>query len=290
MSTSEPFSLFQWIDTGIYTAKPMHPLAVDEALVNAMSRPDAKPVIHLWVYDQAFYLGRRDAKLPHLAHALQTFSRPVAPQTKGYGCVLRSSGGACVPLDAGVLNMAIQLPTTDISIDGFFKMASDMLTVGLRDYGTIEFGEVTDSYCVGDYDFALSGKKIGGMAQRRTRHGSVLQLCINIEGSGQARGELMEQFYLHAGLHEMEPQQKPIPGIKAETIGSLTQHHGKFVTVEEVKERLFRSFTSVWDAERAPLIVNADEVGAANEHLTERLRLFSFTADEIRNPEWKLPL
>ncbi|TGU58130.1 lipoate--protein ligase family protein, partial [Mesorhizobium sp. M00.F.Ca.ET.186.01.1.1] len=110
------------------------------------------------------------------------------------------------------------LPDTAISIDAFFAFVADMLQVGLRDYGELEFGEVVGSYCAGEYDFSLHGKKIGGMAQRRTRYGSILQICINIEE--RPRGEWMERFYAIAGLDKMEAH-KPIPGIVGSTVGSI---------------------------------------------------------------------
>lgn len=280
--TPIPLSRLAWIDTGTHTASPLNPIAMDEALANAMSLPGARPAIHLWIYERALYLGRRDARLPRLEQALREMGRA------GYGAVLRSSGGACVPLDAGVLNVAILLPKTDVSIDAFFQLAASLLEDGLSPYGTLQVGEVKGSYCVGDYDFALEGKKIGGMAQRRTRFGSILQLCINVEGSGRARGELMERFYRLAGLEEMaEP--RPIPGIDADTIGSLSDQSGRPVTVAEVKQSLFDAVLSRWDAEPTAFPVAPGQVDAARQHLSERLQLFSYTAAELTRPEWRLP-
>ncbi len=272
---------FRWMDSGLYQHSPLEPLVLDEALAASMSIPGAVPVIHLWVYDKALYLGRRDAKLPHLDEALRRFGQD------GYGCVLRSSGGACVPLDAGVLNLACLLPDTTISIDSFFQLVTALLRVGLHDYGNITFGEVTGSYCVGDYDFALFGKKIGGMAQRRTRHGSILQLCINVEEL--PRGEMMETFYQLAGLEKME-KNKPIPFIDGSTIGSIAGLTGKAVTVTDVKERLLAAIRSEWPIEISPFSVPSELVEEARLHLGERLGLFAFQANELQAPDWRLPV
>lgn len=273
-------TLFRWMDSGLYQNSPLEPLIVDEALASSMSLPEAVPVIHLWVYDKAFYLGRRDAKLPRLETALRQFGR------QGYGCVLRSSGGACVPLDAGVLNLACLLPDTSLSIDAFFQLVSELLRVGLRDYGEISFGEVTGSYCVGDYDFAIGGKKIGGMAQRRTRSGSILQLCINVEE--QPRGQVMETFYQLAGLDEMA-QHKPIPCMDGSTIGSIAGLTGKDVRVTDVKERLLAALRSHWPIEIAPFSVDSGLLEDARHHLSERLGLFAFRAEDIQHADWQLP-
>ncbi|WP_232697136.1 lipoate--protein ligase family protein [Brevibacillus daliensis] len=273
---------FTWIDSGVYRGTPVEPIAMDEALATAMGQPDATPIIHLWVYDKAFYLGRRDAKLPHLEETLRTYSK------QGYSALLRSSGGACVPLDAGVLNMAILFPSCQLTIEELYKLVATMLQVGLQDYGQIEVGEVLDSYCVGDYDFAFDGKKIGGMAQRRTRHGSILQLCINVEGSGLERGKLMEEFYQQAGLYEMEKASRPVPAVRKETIGSISEHLGRPISVEEVKDRLFEAFITQWRATKGPLFLSKEQKATAIQHLTGRLGLFSYTAEEINLPTWIL--
>ncbi|USG68030.1 lipoate--protein ligase family protein [Brevibacillus ruminantium] len=270
---------FLWMDSGTYQESPLEPLARDEALTAEMQQENAAPIIHLWVYDKALYLGRRDAKLPRLEQALHHFGQ------KGFGCVLRSSGGACVPLDAGVLNLACLLPDTSISIDAFFQFVTQLLSVGLRDFGEVQFGEVVGSYCAGEYDFSLCGKKIGGMAQRRTRFGSILQLCINVEE--QPRGEWMEEFYSLAGLSDME-KNKPIPSIDGSTVGSIADLTGSSVTVAEVKERLYAAIQSHWPVQHVPFAVNDHTLTMSRAHLADRLGLFAFTAKELGHPGWKL--
>ncbi|QRG65405.1 lipoyl protein ligase domain-containing protein [Brevibacillus choshinensis] len=271
---------FKWMDSGTYQGSPLEPLVQDEALAAGMRDLGSPPVIHLWVYDQGLYLGRRDAKLPHLETALRQFGHD------GFGCVLRSSGGACVPLDAGVLNLACLLPDTSISIDSFFSFVAELLQVGLRDYGSIQFGEVAGSYCAGEYDFSLYGKKIGGMAQRRTRFGSILQLCIQVDE--RPRGEWMERFYQLAGLDEME-NHKPIPRIDGATVGSIAGLTKKLVTVDDVKARLLSAIRTEWPVTPTPFHVQDDLQREAQHHLSSRLHLFSYTAKELAAPDWKLP-
>lgn len=271
---------FRWMDSGTHTNNPIEPLAFDEALATRMSQPGALPIIHLWVYDKGLYLGRRDAKLPQLETALRTLGH------EGYGCVLRSSGGACVPLDAGVLNVAFLLPDTTISIDAFFRFVSSVLHVGLQTYGQIQFGEVIGSYCAGEYDFSIHGKKIGGMAQRRTRHGSILQLCINVEEL--SRGTLMERFYQMAGLNEMK-KNKPIPYIDASTVGSIASLTNQPVTVSDVKECLYAAIGCNWKVERTAFSLPVDLFTEARYHLTEKLSLFAYQAREMQAPSWQLP-
>ncbi|MGQ7277151.1 lipoate--protein ligase family protein [Brevibacillus thermoruber] len=276
-SVTQPF---RWMDSGVYRDSPLEPLIRDEALAAGMNRDDAQPVIHLWVYDKALYLGRRDAKLPRLEQALRRFGQ------EGFGCVLRSSGGACVPLDAGVLNLACLLPDTSIAIDAFFRFVSQLLHVGLREYGDMQFGEVTGSYCAGEYDFSIRGKKIGGMAQRRTRFGSILQLCINVEE--QPRGAWMERFYAEAGLVDMD-KHRPIPFIDGSTVGSIAGLTGRAVTVPDVKERLLAAIRREWPISPAPFAVPESLMDESRHHLAERLGLFAFTADELIRPDWRLP-
>ncbi|MGE5704509.1 MAG: biotin/lipoate A/B protein ligase family protein [Clostridia bacterium] len=268
----QTYDHFLWTDTGIYDGDPIRPLAIDEALATSMGKTDVHPLIHLWVCDRALFLGRRDAKLPFLQQTLRTFGKA------GYRAVLRSSGGACVPLDLGVLNLAIHLPGTSVPIDDFFQLAASLLTSGLHDYGTIAIGEVTGSYCVGDYDFAINGKKIGGMAQRRTRHGSILQLCINVEPDH--RGDLMALFYEQAGLAEMTAA-KPIPSIDANTVSSLSAETSRFVCVAAVKNKLFSALEAEWRLTPASLDLAETEIETARIHLQQKLGLFSYTAQQL---------
>ncbi|WP_400163441.1 lipoate--protein ligase family protein [Brevibacillus sp. TJ4] len=270
---------FRWMDSGVYRSLPLEPLILDEALTSGM-REESSPIIHLWVYDKALFLGRRDARLPHLEDALRQFGQD------GFGCVLRSSGGACVPLDSGVLNMACLVPDRTLSIDSFFAFVARLLGVGLREYGSLQFGEVAGSYCAGEYDFSLHGKKIGGMAQRRTRFGSILQLCINVDE--QPRGRWMEEFYRVAGLQEME-QHRPIPTIDGSTVGSIAGLTGKQVSVDDVKSRLQQAISKEWPVVSEPFAVPAAYVQEADTHLTKRLQLFSYTAEELAAPDWHLP-
>ncbi|CAM3450682.1 lipoate--protein ligase family protein [Brevibacillus invocatus] len=271
---------FRWMDSGVYQDSPLEPLIKDEALTASLQTPGAAPIIHLWVYDRALYLGRRDAKLPRLEQALRHFGQ------QGFDSVLRSSGGACVPLDAGVLNLACLLPDTSISIDSFFSFVSSLLEVGLGEYGTLEFGEVAGSYCAGEYDFSIQGKKIGGMAQRRTRFGSILQLCINVEE--MPRGEWMEAFYREAGLDDMESH-KPIPLIDGSTVGSIAGLTGRAVTVDDVKKQLLTAIEQRWPVEPVPFHVPDTLLQDSRHHLAERLRLFSYTAKQLAAGDWHLP-
>ncbi len=282
MFTDVSFSRIHWIDSGIHHGSPVVPIAMDEALANSMAAPDAVPVVHLWIQERALFLGRRDARLPRLETALAEMAK------EGYSALLRSSGGACVPLDAGVLNVAFLLPGTTLAIDAFFRLASAIIAESLVAYGPVQVGEVVGSYCAGDYDFAIAGKKIGGMAQRRTRHGSILQLCINVEGSGLERGRLMERFYDLAGLADME-KNKPIPYVDAATIGSLSEQNASPVTMPEVKDRLFQAVSSHWPTVPISYPVPKDQVEAAQSHLLDRLGLFSYTSEDIRQPGWRLP-
>ncbi|UFJ42225.1 lipoate--protein ligase family protein [Brevibacillus humidisoli] len=275
--------LFHWIDSGTHTSQPIEPLAFDEAIANGMDRPEAVPIIHCWIYDRGLFLGRRDAKLPRLPEALRHIAQ------SGYGVVLRSSGGACVPLDSGVLNIAFHLPNTGVPLDTFFQFAAEAMQLGLQHYGRIVVGPVIGSYCVGDYDFSIDGKKIGGMAQRRTRQGAILQLCINVEGSGRERGERMEFFYQEAGLAEMEQKSRPVPSIYASTIGSLSEAAGRLVSVDEVKQVIYDAFSAHWQCERIPFSLPLAAVVKARDHLQNRLGLFSYTADELLRTDWQLP-
>src|SRR5699024_1286429 len=55
--------------------------------------------------------------------------------------------------------------------------------------------EIVGSYCPGDYDLSIGGRKFAGISQRRVRDGVAVQIYIDIAGYGQERAALVRDFY-----------------------------------------------------------------------------------------------
>ncbi len=200
------------------------------------------PIVHLWRHKKAFIMGLRDRRLPHAAEAMKWLEQ------LGYDVIVRHSGGAAVPLDEGVLNLSILLPKakSDMNFRPHFEMMVELIMNSVRvaeessrasRSGAIQIPcevnvrEVKGSYCPGDYDLSIKGKKFCGIAQRRQTKSINVQAFIIVEGSGKERAELVKTFYQIAA--EGESPQK-YPQINEISMASLSELRGLHKTSELV--------------------------------------------------------
>lgn len=169
----------------------LYPFALEELLCRRVGEGNA-PIVHLWRHPRAFVMGLRDSRLPHAAKAKRWL------ESQGYSVAVRNSGGAAVPLDLGVVNVSLILPKKQGQIDfrqdfeTMYRLVRDALHTVTPD---VAKGEVLGSYCPGDYDLSISGRKFCGIAQRRQAQAFVVQAFVVVTGSGQAKAELARDFY-----------------------------------------------------------------------------------------------
>lgn len=176
-------------------AKPiLYAFALEELLCRAIGKT-ASPILHIWRHPRAFVMGLRDSRLPDAAAANSWLLN------QGYDTAVRNSGGAAVPLDAGVVNISLLLP----------KEAGDMehrkdfeLMVGLiREVmatmtDRIDQGEIMGSFCPGEFDLSIGGHKFCGIAQRRQQLAISVQAFLIVEGRGEEKAALARGFYERA--------------------------------------------------------------------------------------------
>jgi octanoyl-[GcvH]:protein N-octanoyltransferase len=166
--------------------------AIDELLGREVGGGGA-PICHLWRHPRAFAIGARDGRLPGASDAARRL------RSAGYSVLVRHSGGAAVPLDAGVTNVSLVLPIDGSRTQNYLADFEKMfLTIGraLSFYGIrIAKGEIAGSYCPGDYDLSVDGLKFCGIAQRRQLKAMIIQAFVLVEGSGSERAELVKSFY-----------------------------------------------------------------------------------------------
>lgn len=172
------------------------PFAVEELACMEVAG-GAAPLLHMWRHRKALVLGLRDRKLPRAAEAMAKF------RAEGYSVMVRNSGGALVPLDEGVLNVTMIVPTLPGAIgvrEDFAAMAAwvRQAIAELADL-PVAVGEVAGAYCPGDFDLSIGGRKFCGIAQRRKLGAYAVQAFIVTEGSGAARAEQAARFYEWAG-------------------------------------------------------------------------------------------
>lgn len=182
------------IDTSsnLLTGEALFPFAFDETVCREVGNGRLAPAIHIWRHQQAVILGLRDRKLPHASEATRWL------ESLGCRVGVRNSGGAAVPLDPGVVNISLVLPSVrgKMEIKRDFEIMYELIQTCLKPvFPKIDKGEIVGSFCPGDFDLSIQGKKFCGIAQRRQTRAFVIQAFVLVEGSGKARGERIKQFY-----------------------------------------------------------------------------------------------
>lgn len=176
----------------IMTGDIMFPFAFDEVHGKQVGEGLLEPIVHIWRHQRAFVLGTRDWKLPHVYDAIKWL------QSQGYLVTVRNSGGAAVPLDSGVINLSLILPNRqgNLDVQHHFEMMAELIRQSLEQWSCIiGTGEVSGSYCPGEFDVSINGKKFCGIAQRRQTRAVIVQAFVLVEGSGEERGKLVKGFY-----------------------------------------------------------------------------------------------
>lgn len=209
--------------------------ALEDALTLSVSEATLPPIIRLWAHDQTVVLGIPDSRLPYLKEGIHFLHK------HGYQTIIRNSGGLAVPLDRGVLNLSFIVPRTkSLSIDQGYEAMFAFIKYIFRDLtNDIEAYEIVGSYCPGDFDLSIDGKKFAGISQRRVRKGVAIQIYLDLFGDTFKKGELIRDFY------QISIQNKKtsfdFPQIKPETVKSLSDLIGKTLTIEEVTERIYEA-------------------------------------------------
>ncbi|WP_138420487.1 lipoate--protein ligase family protein [Aquibacillus sediminis] len=242
-------TLFRYIDQSQPEEhQPMASFAIDDALATSVGNHESAPTLRLWVHDHTLMLGIPDAKLPYIDDALAYL------QEHGFQGTVRNSGGLAVVLDRGVLNMSLILPDIKkLGIHDGYDAMVDFTKYLFRDLTDgIEAYEVEGSYCPGEYDLSIHGKKFAGISQRRVKNGAAVQIYLCVEGDGEERAELVRGFYEH-GLRG-EKGSFDYPTIRPETMASLSQLLDRSLTVQDVVERIEQALEELaTDLTRDPL-------------------------------------
>ncbi|WP_248927308.1 lipoate--protein ligase family protein [Paenibacillus hamazuiensis] len=211
-----------------------YPFALDELLCRKVGQ-GMTPVLHMWRHPQALVLGLRDSRLPGAVRAMREL------EEQGCRTVVRNSGGAAVPLDPGVLNVTLVLPKPPGGIGspgdfrGDFELMYRIVGAALETAGAqVDKGEIAGSYCPGDYDISIGGRKFCGLAQRRQLNAYAVQAFIVAEGSGAERGERARAFYRTAAEGAAAEQ---YPLVEPERMASVSELLAP-ITAEQLAGRI----------------------------------------------------
>lgn len=217
------------------------PFALGEALLRAVGSPNDQPILHFWSLDQAILLGMTDTKLPDLSEGLKVFARA------SYRPFVRNAGGLAVVCGRGVTNFSLLFPNqTDspISIDQAYSWMKDLIVAAFPEAeGRIEAYEIVDSYCPGDFDLSIGGKKFAGIAQRRFKGGISVLIYLSIFGDQDYRGRLIRSFY-EAGQAQAASKWH-FPLVNPDSMANLSDLLGIELTVQDVQDRIMASLVDM---------------------------------------------
>lgn len=195
--------------------------AWDEVVCRKVGNGELPPMVRIWRHPRALVLGLRDRRLPFAGKAMETLRQ------ESFSVGVRNSGGAAVPLDAGVVNISIIFPYEQGARMDFhqeFRLMAKLIADAVKPWSSeVLAGEIRGSFCPGDYDLALSGRKFCGIAQRRQLRACVVSAFVLAEGSGEARGQLAQRFYKEATGGEAHTDD---PGVVPASMASLEELAG----------------------------------------------------------------
>ncbi|MFD1036901.1 biotin/lipoate A/B protein ligase family protein [Virgibacillus byunsanensis] len=213
-----------------YTA--LSSFAIDDTLALSVSDNTSAPAVRLWIHPETVVLGIPDARLPYIEEGVQLLTE------QGYQVIVRNSGGLAVALDEGVLNISLVLPgVRNISILECYEAMVSFVQYMLQDLtGEIEAYEIVGSYCPGDYDLSIGGKKFAGISQRRVKDGAAIQIYIDVEGNGAKRASMIREFYEISTKNEETKFTYPV--VDPTTMASLSELLEEKITIHDMKSRV----------------------------------------------------
>lgn len=262
-------------DEKIFYSEPITALtsfAIDDTLALSVGDGESAPTIRLWVHPNTVVLGIPDARLPFIEEGIELLSE------RGYHAVVRNSGGLAVALDEGVLNISLVLPDVKyLSIHACYEAMVNFVQYMLYDLtDKIEAYEIVGSYCPGDYDLSIDGKKFAGISQRRVKDGAAIQIYLDVEGHGMERAALIRDFY-EVGLKGVETN-FTFPNVVPETMASLSELLPAKITMNEMKQRVYTALEALSqtivtvefsERERDNFVKRLDQMKKRNEKIAE---------------------
>lgn len=239
--------------------------AADDTLCHAVGQHLSPPTLRTWVHRQTIVLGIQDHRLPYLEDGMEYL------RTQGFTPIVRNSGGLAVVLDDGVLNLSLVFSENEESIDipaGYEAMVDFVRLILPEVADQIEAYEIVGSYCPGDYDLSIDGKKFAGISQRRIRQGIAVQIYLCVEGSGPTRAELVREFYERS--LQGEPTKFTYPVIRPEVMASLVELTGLPLTVQDLVVRSYQAIQALAGDVRIQSLAQ-DEMELYTSYLTRVL-------------------
>jgi lipoate-protein ligase A len=268
-----------WHFVNTKSSNPFYNMAVDEALMNFVSREEIDPVIRFYTWDPATLSIGYFQKLTKEIDIEKV-------KEKGFGLVRRATGGRGVLHDKELTYSVIvpeSHPNMPQTVTEAYRVISEGLLEGFKALGFEAYFSVPkskeareklksprSSVCFDApswYELVVEGRKIAGSAQTRQKgvilqHGSILQ-DINVD-------ELFDMFtYRNDRLKE---KMKAAFMDKAIAINDISDRH---ITLEEMETAFYEGFKKGLNIEFKPL-----------EFTESQKEEIKHLEDKYRSEEW----
>lgn len=195
---------------------------------------DSLPRAHLWQGPQCLIVTRKDVRLPRYQEACERLA------AEGWPVFVRDSGGTAVPHGVGILNLSLMLPRTTQDLAHYYRLLGAPLLRLLVEYGLAgSYDFVPGSFCDGQYNLVIGGRKITGTAQRwlapgKDHNGAVLaQAMLLVAGDVDQGTRMASRFYELAG-----GELRFLPGTSTTLASCIGWRGGDEALVDKVKARL----------------------------------------------------
>lgn len=210
---------------------PLVPISTDEMFLRSNMNDD-DCIMHFYALPNSVILGAPDTRIPFFNEALFAFyRRNVIP-------AVRNIGGLGIIADKGVLNFSIVLKKQPDKFS--IRAGYDLMTAFINELfpegrDKIKAIEISNSYCPGDYDLSINGKKFAGVAQRMVSNAFVVSIYISVFGDQNRRANMMREFY-DIGIKDQQLNYK-YPVVDERYMDTLENLLHKKLTFEDVFER-----------------------------------------------------
>ena len=201
---------------------------------------DGEPWALLWQGPQCLIVTRKDTRLPRYQAACEQLA------AEGWPVHVRDSGGTAVPHGAGILNLSLMLPRTTTDLAHYYRLLGAPLLALLGEYGLEgSYDFVPGSFCDGQYNLVIGGRKVTGTAQRwlapgQDHSGAVLaQAMLLVAGNVDEGTRMASRFYELAG-----GELRFLPGTSTTLAQAIHWQESYGELVAEVNHRLRRLLTA----------------------------------------------
>lgn len=200
---------------------------------------DRQPRAHLWQAPQCLIVTRKDTRLPRYQAACEQLA------AEGWPVHVRDSGGTAVPHGAGILNLSLMLPRTTTDLAHYYRLLGTPLLALLGEYGLAgNYDFVPGSFCDGQYNLVIGGRKVTGTAQRwlapgQDHQGAVLaQAMLLVAGNVDQGTRMASRFYELAG-----GELRFLPATSTTIAQAIAWQGSEGELVERVREQLKQGLT-----------------------------------------------